>query len=114
MIGIPHEIRSVYHLFAALCRLCAGGRKAIVEEQSVSVHGGVTLATGGAIASVCSGTIVTIAWSEFGLLRESMTTVIADLGAVLSRMPVSVLIPLGHSAQSFGLINCQQNQGNGE
>ncbi|MEO2019849.1 MAG: sodium:solute symporter family protein [Fuerstiella sp.] len=44
----------------------------------------------GAVASICSGAIVTLAWNELSIIRESLPTAFADLDAVLPAITVSV------------------------
>lgn len=44
----------------------------------------------GAIASICSGAIVTLAWSELAVLRTNLPPSLADLDAVLPAITVSV------------------------
>jgi SSS family solute:Na+ symporter len=44
----------------------------------------------GAIASICSGAIVTLAWSELEIVRSSLPTALAELDAVLPAITVSV------------------------
>jgi SSS family solute:Na+ symporter len=44
----------------------------------------------GAIASICGGAIVTLAWNELEFLRERLPSALADLDAVLPAITVSV------------------------
>ncbi len=44
----------------------------------------------GAVASICCGAIVTLAWNEVSIIRESLPTAFADLDAVLPAITVSV------------------------
>jgi Na+/proline symporter len=44
----------------------------------------------GAIASICSGAIVTVAWSELEIVRSSLPTALAELDAVLPAITFSV------------------------
>jgi SSS family solute:Na+ symporter len=44
----------------------------------------------GAIASICSGAIVTVAWSELGIVQSSLPAALAELDAVLPAITVSV------------------------
>jgi Na+/proline symporter len=46
----------------------------------------------GAIASICAGAIVTLAWSELGFVREQMPAAIAELDAVLPAITASVFM----------------------
>jgi Na+/proline symporter len=44
----------------------------------------------GAIASICSGAIVTVAWSELEIVQSSLPTALAELDAVLPAITFSV------------------------
>jgi SSS family solute:Na+ symporter len=44
----------------------------------------------GAIASMCAGAIVTVAWNEAGFVREQLPAAVADLDAVLPAITLSV------------------------
>ncbi|MFC1758088.1 sodium:solute symporter [Planctomycetota bacterium] len=46
----------------------------------------------GAISSIISGAVVTLAWNEIDLIRKSLPTALADLDAVLPAITVSVLM----------------------
>jgi solute:Na+ symporter, SSS family len=44
----------------------------------------------GSIASICCGAVVTLAWNEVGIVRESLPAAFADLDAVLPAITLSV------------------------
>jgi Na+/proline symporter len=46
----------------------------------------------GAIASICAGVIVTLAWSEIGFVREQMPAAFAEFDAVLPAITASVFM----------------------
>ena len=65
----------------------------------------------GAIASIISGAIVTLAWSEIDGIREIFPAALADLDAVLPAITVSVSMLIGVSLLTRPESGLQENNG---